>query len=208
MYALKRTRMHPPTHTRLVLVHCSDDPITTQLTNILSFAGRLYTFMADFTFLLLVRVHNCLVPMPSCLGSRRSLIEFWAGPGRGSCRGAESDSGFGRTRWGLRLICVGTPPRALCPHVIDGVDTSTRTHTRCTRAYSQIMILAHGWTIVRRKLSAQARFKMVWCCCVVCLCACTGMFMDGAEGCIGRMHSRTHATPTPMFRSPFFCSKH
>ena len=34
------------------------------------------------------------------------------------------------------------------------------------------------------------------------------MFMDGVGGCICRMHSRTHATPTPMVRSQFFCSKH
>jgi len=69
----------------------TDDPISIQLTDIFSYAGRMYTFMSDFTFLLVV------------------------------------------------------------------------------------MILAHGWTIVRRKLSAQARFRLVvivslyWCTLIACI---------------------------------------
>ena len=33
-----------------------DDPITIQLTGLFSYTGRMYTFMSDFTFLLVVRV--------------------------------------------------------------------------------------------------------------------------------------------------------
>ena len=42
-------------HTCMLLCY-RDDPITIQLTGLFAYTGRMYTFMSDFTFLLVVRV--------------------------------------------------------------------------------------------------------------------------------------------------------
>ena len=63
------------------------------------------------------------------------------------------------------------------------------THHVYWHIHAQVMILAHGWTIVRRKLSAQARFRLVrgggvrrlW------VCRWEGMELKGCGFCATRI---------------------